>query len=178
MVPKAGDHGKAKARRGVPAGWAGAGAWGCPRRVGVSGCCHGGVETPQHAGRTRAPPGLSKRREKTHHLAWSADAVPLAMRSLPGAIFLADMHSERHPFPEEKRPDVTADAFSFYFRWPQRSQFSKSLPNDSPGNWWQNSRWLQEGRGWAFNNSVAFVRAAKPPGAPATGPALVRTVQT
>lgn len=74
-----------------------------------------GVETPQHTGRTWTPPGLSAPRGESCHLDQSADAVPLAMQSLPGAIFLAHMHSEQRPFPEEKRPDVTADAFSFYF---------------------------------------------------------------
>lgn len=124
------------------------------------------------------PQGGVHGEEKNRHLDQSADAVPLAMRSLPGVIFLDDTHSERRPFPEEKRPDVTADAFSFYFWWPWRSQFCELLPNDSPGNWWQNSHWLQEGQGWAFNNSIAFVCAAKPPRAPVTGPVLIRMVQT
>ena len=169
---------KGKGGQGSPGRVSGCRDVGIPGLVGFRGSWHGGVETLQHMGRTRGPRGLGAWRRENHHLDRSADVVPLATRSLPGAIFLADTHSERCPFPEEKWPDVTADAFSFYFWWPWRSQFLELLPNDSPGKWWQNSHWLREGQDRAFNNSMAFVCTAKPRGVPATGPALIRMVQT
>lgn len=87
-------------------------------------------------------------------------------RGLSGCILLADTHSERRPRPREKRADVAAAAFSLRCRWPWRSRLTESLPNDSPGNWWQSSQWLREGQGWGCRTSIALC-VPHGPGAPA-----------
>lgn len=131
-------------------------------------------QTSWHTGRMWGSPGLGAY--------WGANCQKKAIWNISGTAspgcHLPGCHAPWAALlPGEEWPDATADAFSFYFWWPWRSQFSELLSNDSPGDRWQNSRWLQEGQGWAFNNSIAFVCAAKPPGARATGPGLIRMVQ-
>lgn len=142
--------------------------------LGGRGWCQGRVQTSWHTGRMWGSPGLGA--------CWGANCQKKAIWSISGmaspGCHLPGCHALWAALlPGEERPDATADAFSFYFWWPWRSQFSELLSNDSPGDRWQNSRWLQEGQGWAFNNSIAFVCTAKPPGARATGPGLIRMVQ-
>lgn len=132
--------------------WRGKGAEGSPIRV--SGCMGMGSEA--------AVTGLGARRGANLHLAGSAAVVPFPVCAFPGAIH------EQCPLPKENQPDVTADAFSFYFWWPWCSQFSESLPNDSPGNRWQSSHWLQKGQGWAFK--VLLWMMQNPSGNPGYAP--------
>lgn len=62
----------------------------------------------------RGSPGAECTGRRSHHLEQAADAAPLAAQALPGTISPAGRHSERLPFPEEKRPDVPADALSHF----------------------------------------------------------------
>lgn len=86
----------------------------------------------RQAGTPRAPQG----ERRGANAIW---AVRGRERRAPSGRILLAAALGAAPAPPAERADVPAAAFSSRCPWPWRSRLTESLPDDSPGNWWQSS---------------------------------------
>lgn len=146
--------------------------------VGVRGCCHRRVETPQHTGRTRGPPGLSARRGENRHLDGSADAVPFAMRlsRVPSSQLTRTASGARFPRRSSQMLQLMLSHFTFDGHGvPNFVNCCLMIPLVTGGKTPTDCKGDRTGH---FITALLLCVPRSPREPPATGPALVRMVQT